>query len=207
MKFPSKKYYKIDSFTNDYLDEFIRCSKNLSIDDLRQIIKTLEKLYRGKKGKLYVCGNGGSAALSNHFACDHQKILSRINLLKPMITSLSANSAIMTAISNDSNYSQVFVDQLKAVANKNDLLLVISSSGNSKNIIKAIEWANKNKIKTISFTGFDGGDAKRKTKLNIHCNSKNYGIIEAIHQNIMNIISQYIRNKFSSTKKISTEYF
>ncbi len=207
MKFPSKKYYNINSFTNDYLDEFTRCSKDLVIDDLEKIIKVLEKLYRGNKGKLYVCGNGGSAALSNHFACDHQKILSRINSLKPMITSLAANSAIMTAISNDIDYSDVFLEQLKPVANKNDLLLVISSSGNSKNIIKVIEWANRNKIKTISFTGFDGGYAKKKAKLNIHCNSKNYGIIEAMHQNIMNIISQYIRIKFSSKKRISTEYF
>ena len=67
----------------------------------------------------------------------------------------------MTAISNDIDYSDVFLEQLKPVANKNDLLLVISSSGNSKNIIKVIEWANRNKIKTISFTGFDGGYAKK----------------------------------------------
>mgnify|MGYP001265735200 CR=1 FL=1 len=207
MKFPFKKYYKISSFTNHYFKELQRCIESLNYSDLKKIINVLDKLYKNKNGTLYVCGNGGSAAISNHFACDHQKILSQIKPLRPMITSLSSNSAIMTAISNDINYSEVFVEQLKAVANKNDVLLVISSSGSSKNIIKALDWANKFKIKTISFTGFDGGYAKKKAKFNIHCDSYNYGIIESMHHNIMNIISQYIRNKYSSSKKISTEMF
>ena len=205
-KFPYIKYNKSKLYYKDYINEHYKTFENLSTNNLDKIIKIMNKKYLLGK-KIFVCGNGGSAALANHFACDHQKILSQIKPLSPMVTSLSSNSAIITAISNDISYSEVFVEQLKAVAKKNDVLLVISSSGNSKNIIKVLDWANKFKIKTISFTGFDGGYAKKKAKFNIHCDSYNYGIIESMHHNIMNIISQYIRNKYSSTKKISSEMF
>ena len=86
------------------------------------------------------------AALANHFACDHQKILSEISQLNPYIVSLSSNSSLMTAISNDNNYESVYSDQINQIGLKNDILITISSSGRSKNIVKAIEVAKKNQF-------------------------------------------------------------
>ena len=79
------------------------------------------------------------------------------------------------------------------MAKKGDILITISSSGKSKNIIRALKWSNKNDVKTISFTGFDGGESKKIAKLNIHASSYNYGVVENIHHAIMNIISQFLR--------------
>ena len=149
-----------------------------------------------------VCGNGGSAALANHFACDHQKLLSGVGKLRPFIVSLSSNSALMTAISNDHDYEYLFSDQIKQIGEKSDILITISSSGNSKNIINAIKVAKKMSIFTISLTGFNGGMSKKLADINIHVDCINYGIVESLHHTIMNLISQFIKNKYLSKKEI-----
>ena len=81
--------------------------------------------------------------------------------------------------------------------------MVISASGNSKNVIEAIKWAKKNYMITISFTGFDGGIVRKISDINLHINSKNYGIIEANHQSLINIISQYLKMRAISKNKIN----
>ena len=101
----------------------------------------------------------------------------------------------------------VFSDQIKQIGSKGDILIVISSSGKSKNIINALKVAKKLSIKTISFTGFTGGTTKKISDLNIHINSNNYGIIESMHHNLMNLISQYIKHKVISKNKIKKTIF
>ena len=96
----------------------------------------------------------------------------------------------------------MITEQLKQTAKKDDVLLVISASGNSKNVIDAIKWAKKNYLTTISFTGFDGGIVKKISNINLHIDSKNYGIIEANHQSLINIISQYLKMKAISNNQI-----
>lgn len=200
-KFPNIKYYKSNFYYNDYLKEHYKTFENLSTTNLNRIINIINKKYLLGK-KIFVCGNGGSAALANHFACDHQKILSSIKKIKPRLLSLCSNIPLITAISNDKKYDDVFSDQIIAQGSKGDILICISSSGNSKNIIKAIKSAKKIGIYSISFTGFDGGYAKKNSNINLHCSSKNYGVIESIHHSIMNIIAQYIRNLYLTKKEI-----
>ena len=166
----------------------------------------MKKTIKTKK-KVFVCGNGGSAALANHYACDHQKILYETNKIKPKILSLCANIPLISAISNDNGYEKIFVDQLKYISNPLDILIIISSSGKSKNIINALKWANKNKLITISFTGFDGGISKKISNYNVNVPIFNYGIVEATHHSIMNIISQYIKNKLLTKKQIQKNIF
>jgi len=208
MKFPFKKYKNIDNFSLDYFADFTKAKNNLNIKDLEKIIFALKKAYTNKKNTIFICGNGGSAAIANHFECDHKKILFEgTKNLNPKIISLCANNPLITAIANDFSYEEIFLKQLQYLAKKGDILITISSSGKSKNIIKALKWSNKNNIRTISFTGFDGGKAKRISKYNIHCNSNNYGVIEDIHQGLMHIFCQFLRNKVLTKKKIIKTYF
>ena len=121
----------------------------------------------------------------------------------PKIISLSSNLELITAISNDIKYDEIFSFQLARLANKDDCLITISASGNSKNIINVIKWAKANNLKTISLNGFDGGKAKKLSDFSVNVPSNNYGIIEDLHQSIMHILSQSIRMKFLKKNDIS----
>ena len=207
MKFPIKKYYNFKSFKEDYYRELKISFEYIDFDKLIKIINILELAYKNKNKKIMVCGNGGSAALANHFACDHQKILNEVKPLKPFVLSLASNIPLMTAISNDSKYENVFCDQIKQMGKKSDILITISSSGDSANIIKAIKVAKSMSIKTISLTGFNGGRSKNLADHNVHVKSQNYGIIESLHHTIMNLISQYLKNIHLSENKIKNLKF
>ena len=207
MKFPNKKYKSVKDYKKDYYS-FLKFSfDSINDDKLSKVIQILDRAYRNPKRKILVCGNGGSAALANHFACDHQKILNETKKLKPFLISLSANSALMTAISNDEKYENVYSDQINQIGLKNDILITISSSGSSKNIVKAIMVAKKKSIITISLTGFKGGMSKTLADINLHVKSENYGIIESLHHTIMNLISQFLKNKYFSIKNIKKKKF
>ena len=205
-KFPVKKYQNIDFFIKDYVKNANQALVNLNKHSLKKISEHLLKSYQNNK-TVYVCGNGGSAALSNHFACDHEHLFFKYKKIKPNIVSLCSNSALMTAISNDYKYENVFLNQIKKKINKKDTIIAISSSGNSKNVINAIKFAKEIKATTISFTGFNGGILKKITDFNINCYAQNFGIVEATHHSIINILAQFIRQKFSSKYKIKSIFF
>jgi D-sedoheptulose 7-phosphate isomerase len=207
MKFPINKYNKLDYFSNDYFKTLSDLSKSIDLNNFNKIVKIIEKNYKSNRNKTFVCGNGGSAALANHYACDHQKILFETKKIKPKIISLCSNTPLITAIANDNTYAKIFKDQLKYSSNKDDILIVISSSGNSANVVEAINFANKKDLITISFTGFDGGLCKKISKYNINISCYNYGIVEATHHSIMNIISQFIKNKLLSKNIIKNSIF
>jgi phosphoheptose isomerase len=206
IKFPIKKYKKINHYFEDYFDEFLEAKDSINLKDLNNIYKVLYKTYSSNK-KIFVCGNGGSAAIANHFECDHKKILFENTKIKPRIISLCSNNSLISAIANDINYNSIFKKQLSYLAKRGDLLIAISSSGKSPNILDAIDYAKKNKMISISFTGFSGGPSKDKSDYNIHINSYNYGIVESLHHSIMNILAQYIRQKNSTAKIIKRSFF
>ena len=160
MKFPNRKYNNIENFSEDYYKSLKKSYSSINGKKLSEIIKILDKVYKEKNNKVLVCGNGGSAALANHFACDHQKILNETKILGPFIISLASNTALMTAISNDNKFQDIYKDQINQIG-KNDVLITISSSGNSENIVRAIKLAKKKSMKTISLTGFSGSNQKK----------------------------------------------
>ena len=206
MKFPNKKSKNFNEFLEAYKKEANRLINENHQTELEKISKILFKFYNSKK-TLFVCGNGGSASIAEHFVCDHQKLLASTKRFKPKVISLSSNLPLITAIANDVDYSSVFSDQLKYNFESGDILFVISASGNSPNILEALKFAKKNKIFTISFTGFNGGKAKKLSDINLHCRSFNYGIVEMMHHNFMNIIAQYLRQKVLSKKEIKKVFF
>ena len=144
-------------------------------------------------GIVYSCGNGGSAAIANHLVCDHCKLVRTDTDLTPRIVSLSTTVEIITAIGNDISYDEIFVYQVRALATPGDALITISSSGDSENIVRAASWAKKNNIPVISMTGFSGGRSADIADVNLHVSADNYGIIEDVHQSLMHVLAQYIR--------------
>jgi D-sedoheptulose 7-phosphate isomerase len=202
-KFSSYKYNSIKSYYLNYVEEYILSINSIDFNILEKISKLLVGTFKKNK-KLFVCGNGGSAAISNHFLCDFAKYVRIGTNLKPKIISLSSNVEIITAIGNDMDFNKIFSYQLENLISKDDVLLVISSSGNSSNIIEAIKEAKKVEAKVISFTGFNGGYAKMKSDLSLHVNANNYGLSEDSHQMIMHILCQFIRQKFLKNIKNKT---
>ena len=178
-------------FLNKYLLDLTNSIKQSNAHELEKVpIKILETIR--KKGTIYVCGNGGSAAIANHYVCDYLKFLRQHSKLKPKVISLSNNLEVITAISNDISYDKIFKYQAESLFEKNDLLIIISSSGNSKNIKEVLKFSKKKGIKVIGFSGFDGGYLKKSSDISVHISAKNYGISEDSHHILMHIILQYL---------------
>lgn len=147
---------------------------------------------------LYIFGNGGSAAIANHWVCDFMKGVNEDTDRKVKATSLSSNIPLITAIANDLGYDQIFSKQLEYLQpTRDDVVIAISASGNSKNIIRALEKANELGVHTIALTGFYGGIASAIANTNVHVPVYNYGIVEDIHMMILHAISQRIRSKYA----------
>ena len=181
----------IKPFFEKYLLTLISSLKN---SDLSSIEKAASKIHDTvkKKKTIFVCGNGGSAAIANHYICDYLKFLRQHTNLKPKVISLSSNLETITAISNDINYNQVFKYQAESLFEKNDLLIVVSSSGNSKNVKEVVKFSKKKKVKVIGFSGFNGGYLKRNSDISVHISANNYGISEDAHHILMHVILQYL---------------
>lgn len=143
---------------------------------------------------LYIFGNGGSAAIANHWVCDFAKGINEDTSRKATAISLSCNVPLMTAIANDIGYEFVFSKQLEYMRpSKDDVVFAVSSSGNSKNIVRGIEKAKELGLHTVAFTGFTGGAAAAVADTSVHVPAHNYGIVEDMHMMILHAISQRIR--------------
>ena len=198
MKFPLKKTKNIKEYFEDYKNTLNTTLNSVNLKNLNKFSNVLENTIR-KGNNIFVCGNGGSAAIANHLVCDYIKLMRKNTNLKPKVISLSSNNELITAISNDFSYDKIFSEQLEYLAKKDDLLIMISSSGNSKNIVNALRYCKKNKIKTVGLSGFRGGYLSKKADINIHFNCENYGISEDSHHIIMHVAIQYMRQKYLQT--------
>ena len=132
--------------------------------------------------RIYSCGNGGSAAIANHLVCDCLKGIRNESTLRPEVVSLSTTIELITAIGNDLGYDQIFSYQLESLGRPGDVLMAISSSGNSPNILAAIQAARAIGMTVIAMTGFDGGAAARMADVSLHVRAENYGLVEDVHQ-------------------------
>jgi phosphoheptose isomerase len=192
VRFPSSRPAAIGSYFDAYVSELTRASASVSRGSLDHahalLIDCLES-----DGRLFAAGNGGSAGIANHLVCDYGKGIRADTGLRPRVQSLSSGPEILTAIGNDIGYPETFSSQLEAFARPGDLLMTISSSGDSENIVRAIQWAKANGMRTIAFTGFDGGRSAKLADVSLHVRSENYGIIEDVHQSLIHALAQYVR--------------
>ena len=176
--------------------------KKLDLLKLKKIEDIIFKKIKENK-KIFVCGNGGSASIANHFLCDFNKgiKLTSKNKLKPKIISLSNNIESILAIANDISFKKIFSFQLDNYYTKGDIVILLSCSGSSPNILDVLEYCKQKKIFTISLTGFAKKNIQSRANLNLNFEINNYGISEDLFQIIMHMLSQSIRLKFIKNKK------
>lgn len=142
--------------------------------------------------RMFVCGNGGSASIADHLDCDFVKGTFFPDRPSLKVVSLVSNQALFSAIANDIGYDEVFSKQLEmAGAREAEILILISSSGNSPNIVKACEWANNKNMTTVGLSGFTGGELYKKSRVKLHVPVHNYGIVEDCHQMLMHSLAQF----------------
>ena len=202
INFPTKKISDIHEYYKNYVSIKNKLLNKINKNELKNIIGEILTAVKKQKN-IFSCGNGGSASTAEHLSCDFSKGSCTDTNLNIKVFSLNSNVSLMTAIANDISYDDIFSYQLARFGKPNDILLLFSVSGSSKNILKCAKEAKRKKIKIISFTGFNGGKIKKLSKYNANFATNNFGIVEDCHLSIMHFISQYIRNiNFKSSKKI-----
>jgi phosphoheptose isomerase len=127
--------------------------------------------------------------------------------LTTRVFSLSTNIELLSAIANDIGYDAVFEYQLQSLARPGDVLIAVSSSGRSANIVRVLEWANGHGMRTIALTGFSGGAARELASVSVHVGSDNYGIIEDAHQACMHLLAQYVRQSRMTPDDVTANTF
>ncbi len=178
------------SFSKRYQAELLTALQSIDLEKVDRAIEILAQA-REQGRCIFVCGNGGSAAMSSHFATDLVKGASYGRQSRFRILSLVDSIPTLTAYSNDVGYESVFVEQLKNFAETGDVVLAVSSSGNSPNVIRAIEYANSIGCQTIALTGCGGGKLAPVAQLNIQVPHAHTGRIEDSHGVILHMIGYY----------------
>lgn len=178
------------SFTGSYRSRLVEAISSLDLAKVDEAIEWFREA-RDHNRHIFVCGNGGSASTASHFACDILKGASFGHEQRFRIFALTDSLPTLTAYSNDVCYECVFEEQLKNFAEREDLVIAISGSGNSPNVVRAIEYANQIGCKTIALTGRDRGKLGPLAQLNIHVDSPHMGRIEDAHLVVCHMIAYH----------------
>ena len=183
------------SQVQDYLDKQINFIKSLneSSEKINQIYDNLLNA-RNSKNNIFLMGNGGSASTASHFTADLLKTSILENQNRFSAFSLTDNIPVILAWANDAGYENIFLGQLKNLLKQGDIVIGFSGSGNSKNVIKAFEYANQLNSITISFTGGNGGELAKISKYNLNINDNDMLTIETGHLLICHLLTTLIRS-------------
>jgi D-sedoheptulose 7-phosphate isomerase len=164
----------------------------IPIAAMERVVKIILDAYRQNK-HVYIVGNGGSAATATHFACDLSKATIVEGRVRLRVTSLTDNVALLTAWANDTSYENVFAEQLYNLLNEGDVVVAISASGNSPNVLAAIDAAKDRGAVTVGLVGFGGGALKEAVNAAIHVPSDSYGVVEDCHLVLEHAITESTR--------------
>jgi D-sedoheptulose 7-phosphate isomerase len=177
--------------------------ESVSESEVEELIDALYDAYE-REATVYVIGNGGSAANASHFAQDLAKGTCRDMNQERRIRALSLtdNFAFFSALGNDEGYDQVFVQQLRTFCRPGDLLVAISGSGNSPNILRAIEYANANGVKTIGITGFSGGTLRTIADATVHVPLNDMCTAESIHSVVCHYVILRLQEKMKAAAEV-----
>lgn len=180
-----------DEFITSYYAQFAEVLLAFDKGPMADILAVIDDVI-AKGGTLFLAGNGGSAGIADHSVCDFSKG-THVEGHPPFRTiSLASNVPMLTALGNDISYDAVFSEQLKYYMTERDALLVVSSSGNSPNVVEACKFANSLGVPTIAFVGFKGGKLKELAQHVVHIEADNYGIVEDTHQSLIHVMTQYM---------------
>ena len=185
---------EFDLYIESSIDSIIQLKSNLSEDKIQTIIKKIINCF-DKNGKLIFCGNGGSASDSQHLAAE---FIGRYKLdRKPLpAIALNTDTSVLTALSNDLGYAKVFERQIEALANENDILFAISTSGKSINVINAVNAAKKLKVFTICFTGVKNNKLSDLTDISINVPAEQVNHIQEMHIMVGHFICELVEKHY-----------
>jgi D-sedoheptulose 7-phosphate isomerase len=175
------------------LGALIEMTQDKNASDIERVVKVLQKA-RDDGKTVFICGNGGSGSTASHFVCDLSKCTIKKGSKRFKAISLTDNIPVLLAWANDDSYDAVFVEQLKNHYSPGDVLIGISGSGNSKNVLLAVDYVNKNRGVTIGFSGYDGGKLKKTARYNIHIDKKNMQMVEDMHMILVHMIASVLRD-------------
>jgi D-sedoheptulose 7-phosphate isomerase len=178
------------SFPEHYKSNLLQAIQTIDLTRVEAAITLLARA-RDEDRRIFVCGNGGSASTASHFATDMVKGASYGRDKRFRIMALTDSLPTITAYSNDVSYECVFVEQLKNFAEPGDVLIAVSGSGNSPNVLRAVEYANSIGCRTIGLSGRDGGALGKLAELNLHVGHPHMGRIEDGHMVILHMICYY----------------
>lgn len=184
---------------DDYIGRLELALSALARDQLTRLGETLLRAYRSDK-QVFVIGNGGSSSTASHMAADLAKNTIGPNMKRFRIATLSENAAIVTALANDIGYENVFSEQLVNVIRAGDVLIVVSASGNSPNVLRAIRYAQNQSAEVVGLLGFDGGEAARLADIPIVVESYDYGIVEDVHLIINHMLVEYFQQHLVASR-------
>jgi D-sedoheptulose 7-phosphate isomerase len=186
----------------EFLQEYVGALKglltNLQLEAVERVAETLDQACR--RGRTVFCvGNGGSAATASHFATDLTWGRRERGEQRPKAISLTANVPLMTALSNDVGYADVFVEQLRSLFDAGDVVFAISASGNSENVLRAVQYANEHEGISVGLVGFDGGKLKPlcHTCIYVETPPGMYELVEDVHHAICHMLSSYLKRNFT----------
>ena len=184
----------IKEFALKYLAELKRVVDSISLERYEEIVNIILDAYE-RECSIFVMGNGGSGSTASHFTCDINKGVSFGLEKRFKVICLNDNIPIMLAYANDNSYEDIFVEQLKNFLKPDDVVIGISGSGNSKNVLKAVEHANKEGARTIGLTGFEGGKLADLAKVSLVTRIDDIQKVEDIHLIIIHMIMQIVYKK------------
>ncbi len=180
---------------------------NLDKESIKAFIDVLSYAYKNDKN-IFVMGNGGSALTASHFVCDIAKGVLGKKEKRFKVICLNDNIASIMAYANDMSYEDVFVEQLKNLLQKGDVVIGLSGSGNSKNVVKAVEYANSKEAVTVGLTGYDGGILRKLCMHSVNSNIDDMQISEDIHLMVMHLSMQILNaTRGESITEISPQLF
>ncbi|MEN2283882.1 SIS domain-containing protein [Algoriphagus sp. SE2] len=181
------------NYFEDYRKRIDNILDTVDTDALGEVAKVMIEAFKNGK-TVYVCGNGGSAATASHMQADFSFFVRYFTKFRPKVKALTDNGPIITAIGNDTSFHDVFVEQLKGNFVAGDVLILISASGNSENVVRAANYVNEKGGTSIGFVGFEGGKLKEVTKVCLYTpNPKgDYGPIEDVHMIFNHVLVNYM---------------
>lgn len=183
-----------------YFNKLVSVIENLNIEEINQAVTAIKDAYE-RDATVYVFGNGGSAATASHFVCDFNKGISEPLDKKFNMICLSDNTPIITAIANDSSYDDIFYAQLINKLKKDDLIIAISGSGNSNNVIKATEYAKKIGTKVVGITGYSGGKLRELADYHMHVAVNDMQLTEDVHMAFDHMMYRVLTDVLGKDKK------
>jgi D-sedoheptulose 7-phosphate isomerase len=193
-----------ESFVTDYLAAIQHCLAALDVDEVTRFLSCLEQAYAEDR-QVFIIGNGGSAATASHMACDLGKNLyppaSAGSVRRLRVSSLTDNVSLLTALANDCGYDQVFSQQLAIALQPGDLVVAISASGNSPNVLEALAFARARGARTAGLLGFDGGRARDLVDVAVIIGSRDYGHVEDLHLMLNHVVAAWLRQAIHRTER------